>query len=226
MKLFSEKGLALELFDNKVFVRFYPRTDILVETSQETALYLYHLILKYNQTITTPKWSSFWRRVSQIERTILVMFINSNTYHGWGKKFNFVNEQDLPKQFLEAQNKKRMPTSTLEIRTELEEIFKVYVKSTVTLEDIQNYWEKNYPHTCEVMKKHSQFDNLVKVAFEKDKIEKIMDSVLQKEGYNSFEKPFWADNYTKDVFDFLVANEIALFGSTAFQLASYTIEQE
>lgn len=223
MKIFSEKGLALEFIEDKVLIRLYPQSDILVEITKPTALYLYHLINKYNNTIGTNQWSSFWRRVTQIERTVLVMFIASNTHCQWGAKFNFVNEQNLPQEFLEAKTKKRMPTTTPEIRQELQELFNIYMKSSVTPEEVKNYWEEHYKNTCDILKKHSQFDNLVKVCFEAEKIEKILQAVLQKESYNAFEKPSWIDDYNEEVLNFFIANEIALFCSTGFQIASSKI---
>lgn len=218
MQIFSEAGLALEFVNDKVFMRIYPGSDILVEINRKSALYLYSLINKYNSTIRTNKWSSFWRRVNQIERTMVVMFINANTLDMWGEKFYFINEKNLPQDFLEAKNKKRLPTITPDIIEELDAIFNVYMKSTVTPEQVKNYWEEHYSKTCEIVKKHNQFDNLVKVCFEDNKIEKILQSVLEKEGYNAFEKPYWTDDYNEDTLKFLIRNEIGLFSCTGFQL--------
>lgn len=220
MQLFSEKGLSLEYDNDKVLVRLYPQTDILVEVSRATALYLYHLINKYNNTIRTKQWSSFWRKLTQIERTSLVMFISSNTNQKWGDKFYFTNEEDLPQEFLEAKSKKRMPTSTIEVREELQQLFNIYMQAVVSVDEVKNYWEEHYAKTCEILKKYNQLDNVLKVCFEKEKIEKILQSVLQKEGYDAFEKPTWIEDYNEDMLNVLITNEIALFCSTGFQLAS------
>lgn len=224
MNIYSEKGISLVFEGEEVLIRIYPGTDILVNIERESALHLYRLVNKYNYTIRNPKkWGAFWRNVSQIERTMTVMFIQNNTYNGWGRKFRFENIENLPQDFAEINAQSRLPKMKKHIEKELDALYTIYMKTRVTKEEIRTYWEKEYANICEVMKEYNQIDHLVESCFEEEKIKEIMTEVFIKKGYSAFEKEWNSWNLKKDEsgFNFLTRNAIGLFASTGFQLTRW-----
>ncbi len=222
MNIFTEKGIVLKFDNNKVFIKLYPKTDLLIEVKRETALHLYKLINKYNYTIRdSKKWSTFWRNITQLERTMTVLFFKANNLDKFGYKFYLENVDDLPDDFKEITTKSRLNKITDKVLNEFSDLHKVYVKSIVDKEEVKRYWEKEYSNTCNIIKKHNQFQRLVDLCFEEEKVREIFEQVLTKEGKSSFEKPNWTEDYDEETFDFLVKNESSIFANTADMLAGW-----
>ena len=222
MNIFTEKGIVIKFEGEEVFVKIYPNTDLLISVKRGTALHLYKLINKYNYTIRDPKkWGTFWRNITQLERTMTVLFFKANSLDKFGYKFYIENVDDLPKDFKEITPKVRLNKINEEVLKEFNELNKIYVKSIVDKEEVKRYWEKEYSNTCNIIKKHNQFQKLVDLCFEEEKVREILEQVLTKEGKSSFEKPNWTENYDEDTFDFLVKNESSIFANTADMLAGW-----
>lgn len=224
MNIYSEKGIALMFEGDEVLIRIYPETDILVNIERESALHLYRLVNKYNYTIRdSKKWGAFWRNVNQIERTMTVMFIKNNTYHGWGRKFRFENMEDLPSDFAEINPKSRLPKIKPHIEKELDALYSIYMQTVTTKEEVRDYWEKEYPDICDIMKESHQFNNLVEAWFDEEKIEQIMKEVYIKKGYSVFDDEWKSWNIERDEsgFQFLIETKVSRFASTGFHLTTW-----
>jgi hypothetical protein len=226
--------IALQFKGTDTFIHIYPNTDLLVNIKRDSALHIYKLVQKYNYTKgDSKKWSSFWRNLTQIERTMTHMFITNNSLNGFKGRFSFHNMSDLPIDFQTITPKSKLPKITSEIQEELEELFLILVKSLVSPEEVGAYWEEHYPNTCKLIKKPHMWQVLVENCFNPEQIKILLTQVLHNVGKDSFEKPFWittstndaektdsSDNYTDEDFEFLIANEISLFSNSPYDVYS------
>lgn len=227
MDIFTELGVVLKFEGNDVFINIYPDTDILVNITRDTALHIFKLGQKYNYTRIDPKkWSGFWIKVTQIERTMTVILTEkSNPLKKQFGSFPFkiLNPEDLPKDFREITTSTRLPKITPAIKDELEAIYDIHIKTVVSPEEVRDYWEKTYPDTYNLLKRNNQLEKLVEACFEENKIQEIIGNALVAQGKTAFEKPEWCEEYTDDIFRSLIRNEVSLFSGTPYRLAGWKL---
>lgn len=221
-KIMTEMGVALQINDKEVFINIYPHTNILVNISYEAALHMYKLVQKHNYVIQDykKKWSPFWRNLTQVERTMTCLFLDKNSIEGLGRHFSFSNKEDLPQEFLDIKMTSKLPKISIEIKKELEAIYKIHVMAIVTHTMVKDYWEEHSIEMANLLKENGKFTELVQSCFDEEKIAQIINELLIDKKEWLLKKYDWT-NEGEDTFSWLIKNEISLFQNTPYLLASY-----
>ncbi|POZ60262.1 hypothetical protein [Chromobacterium alticapitis] len=113
--------------EGTIMVQLFPDSDIHVEMMHDAARHLVQLLEHYNWTQSDPRlrsdrWRRFWRGITTIERTIVVMYVQSNNS---GKFQGMVKLDDLPQslRFLGGHRRSRATDAVLHEFSNLRQIF-------------------------------------------------------------------------------------------------------
>lgn len=152
--------------DGVVLMRLYPKTNILIAVARPAALHLFSLVCRYSATIAKRGWSSFWPRISQLERTMTVLFVTANGE--WGRKlptYMLVDEgawwSDCGDDFRAVEQSGRRISLTDDVRKELITLYRVHLCASMPKDKVNAVWEAEHPRIVELLKRHDIFNSLL-----------------------------------------------------------------
>ena len=211
--------------DGGIFIRLYPETNIRVEVSQQTALHLFSLACRYNDTIGRKSWASFWPRIGQIERSITVMFMEANSSRGIGMLgFDMIHpdawESTIAKSFRDVASSKRRKTLTNEVEKELVDLYRVYVKARVPVGKVRSIWQQEWPKVFALLQAHNALDPLLENdrCYDTDHIYEVVHNLLLRYGHDIVQVA--GEEGAVISHEDWCANDASLFASVIYQHVS------
>lgn len=123
----------------EVMVRFFPGTHIHIAMQRSAAVHLLRLLERYNWALAEPlkyayRWRKFWPAVSQIERTIVVMFVRSSN---GGRFRGSVCLRPLPHEVADFAGDRTLVKLEAEDAREFAALRHMFVKTVVRIDDIK-----------------------------------------------------------------------------------------
>jgi hypothetical protein len=131
-----------------VLVRVYPGTDIAVEMRLDAAQHLLRLLERYNWALAdearyADRWRKFWRGVSQIERTMVVMVVRANNGGRFSRHFPI---GDMPEALEIERGNRRMVEPTDAVAREFCALAHTFYKVLIKPDEIKVMWLERMPH--------------------------------------------------------------------------------
>ena len=193
--------------DGSVRMRIYPHTGLWVAVTRPTALHLFALACRYNATLRTAKWSPFWRRIKQIERSMTVMLVEANSV--WGLPiavhsllatavYQSVQGQD----FQVVANGGRRRSLTDSVEKELATLYRIHIMATVPKDAVLTRWKKQFPEIVTLLHNHSALEKLLEGenCYDDKFVFSVVHSLLLEHGHDvvqggeGFSHAFWCSN--------------------------------
>lgn len=130
----------------EVMVRIFPGTDVHVEVRKVAATHLLRLLERYNWTLSdrdksSNRWRKFWPVVSQIERTMVVMFVRSANGGTFGGQ---VCLQPLPHEMVELVGCRKLVKIDAEVAHEFAALRQTFVQILASADDFKFNWHETH----------------------------------------------------------------------------------
>ncbi|MBU9434828.1 HNH endonuclease [Burkholderia multivorans] len=140
-------------------VKLFPSTDIYVEMAEDVARRLVQLLERYNwilechsgtrsdRRLRADRWRRFWRGVTQIERAIVVMYIQSNN----GGAFGGTVALDHLRQALSSIDARRSRSRATDVvLREFAILRQVFIRACVNADEIAFRWNTTHRDAMEL----------------------------------------------------------------------------
>ncbi len=150
---------VLEGSEGTVLVKLFPSTDIYVEMAEDVARRLVQLLERYNwilechsgtrsdRRLRADRWRRFWRGVTQIERAIVVMYIQSNN----GGAFGGTVALDHLRQALSSIDARRSRSRATDVvLREFAILRQVFIRACVNADEIAFRWNTTHRDAMEL----------------------------------------------------------------------------
>lgn len=179
--------------DGSVFIRLYPSTNLRVEVGRQTALHLFSLACRYSDTIWKGRksWASFWPRIDQIERSIIVLFMKANGALGTGMpSFAMIRsdvlESAIANDFRNIASSKRRMTLTKEVKQELTGLYRVHAKAKVPVDMVRAIWQQEWPKVTALLQAHGALEPLLENdrCYDTDHVYEVVHDLLLRHGHH------------------------------------------
>lgn len=137
----------------EVMLRLFPGTEIHIATQNGAAVHLLRLLERYNWTLAEPlkyadRWRKFWPTVSQLERTMVMMFVRSSNS---GRFQGPVCLRPLPPALADVAGNRTLVKLDAEVAHEFAALRHVFLTTVVSVDDLKLKWHETHPT---VMKAH------------------------------------------------------------------------
>ena len=149
-----------------VQMRIYPHTDMLVEVARPAAVHLFSLVCRYNATLATPRWTQFWRRITQVERSMTVLFVEANG--AWGQRIPMTSlfqpaayQSTQGSEFRSVLESGRRRTLTESVEKEFLALYRVHVMATVPKDTVLATWQTQFPKIVALLHDHGALEKLL-----------------------------------------------------------------
>ncbi|MBU9283848.1 HNH endonuclease [Burkholderia multivorans] len=142
-----------------MLVKLFPSTDIYVEMAEDVARRLVQLLERYNwilechsgtrsdRRLRADRWRRFWRGVTQIERAIVVMYIQSNN----GGAFGGTVALDHLRQALSSIDARRSRSRATDVvLREFATLRQVFIRACVNADEIAFRWNTTHRDAMEL----------------------------------------------------------------------------
>ncbi|MDH0342059.1 hypothetical protein [Chromobacterium haemolyticum] len=137
-------AIQLHSSSDRVMIRIYPGTDLLVEMERPAALHLYRLLQRHNWCLSEPehyadRWRKFWRKISFVERAMLSNFVMANCQGEFSRRLIIT---DPPADFLSYQDDHRPVALNDAVNSELRKLLHVFYRSLTSIDELKTAWEQ------------------------------------------------------------------------------------
>ncbi|CAG9184127.1 hypothetical protein [Cupriavidus pampae] len=139
----------IELGASGAHLRLYPGTDLWVDVPRAVALHLFALVCRAN-VAKGRSWDRFWRALTQIERSMTVLFVQANGQ--WEVAFppeamlgTTIWLSGLAEDFRAVAAGRCRPPLATDVEQEFETLYAVYVRATVSPDRLQAAWAAQFP---------------------------------------------------------------------------------
>lgn len=150
---------VLEGSEGTVLVKLFPSTGIYVEMAEDVARRLVQLLERYNwilechsgtrsdRRLRADRWRRFWRGVTQIERAIVVMYVQSNN----GGAFGGTVALDHLRQALSSIDARRSRSRATDVvLREFTTLRQVFIRACVNADEIAFRWNTTHRDAMEL----------------------------------------------------------------------------
>lgn len=133
-------------------VRLFPGTDVHVEMAQDAAQHLARLLKQYNRTkadhrLSATRWRRFWRGIAPIERSLVVMYVQSNN---GGEFYGAVELGDLPQALRLPETRRPRSCATDAVLREFANLRQIFVRACVNADEIALLWHTTHRDAMEL----------------------------------------------------------------------------
>ena len=139
----------IELGASGAHLRLYPGTDLWVDVPRAVALHLFALVCRAN-VAKGRSWDRFWRGLTQIERSMTVLFVQANGQ--WEVALppeamlgTTIWLSGLAEDFRAVAAGRCRPPLATDVEQEFETLYAVYVRATVSPDRLQAAWAAQFP---------------------------------------------------------------------------------
>lgn len=174
--------------DGTVLMRLYPKSNILVEVARPTALHLFSLVCRYNATIDNRGWSGFWSRIAQLERTMIVLFVDANGE--WTGKLPICMlfdesawQSDRGDDFRAVAQSGRRSSLTDDVEKELLALYRIHLCASMPKGKVIAVWETEFPGIVEFLKLHDSFASLLDKFYDDEHVFSVVSNLLLTHGH-------------------------------------------
>ncbi|WP_321859651.1 HNH endonuclease signature motif containing protein [Burkholderia cenocepacia] len=150
---------VLEGSEGTVLVKLFPGADIYVEMAEDAARRLAQLLERYNwilachsgmgadRRLRTDRWRRFWRGITQIERTIVVMYVQSNNGGAFG---GTVALGHLHQALSSIDMRRSRSRATDVVLREFATLRQIFIRACVNVDEIAFRWSTTHHDAMEL----------------------------------------------------------------------------
>ncbi|RQY86014.1 HNH endonuclease [Burkholderia stagnalis] len=133
-------------------VRLFPGTDVHVEMAQDAAQHLARLLERYNwakvdHRLSADRWRRFWRGIAPIERSLVVMYVQSNN---GGAFYGTVEFGVLPQALRVVDTRRSRFCATDAVLREFANLRQIFIRACVNADEIAFQWHTTHRDAMEL----------------------------------------------------------------------------